>query len=263
VLAGDVDADTAMRLAMRHFGGWPAPGRALSAVPPRAVGAESATTAAMIDMPHAGQATVVLAVPLPALGDDRARAAVMNELLGGGYSSRLSQEIRIRRGLSYGAGSGIEARRQGAALGVAVQTKNESAAEVVTLVQAELDRLAAAPVEAAELAARKAALIGDFSRSVETTAGLGAAIRALVVAGVPVSELRNRIDALGAVTAEQVRDYAASHLEASRRRVVVAGEASRFATVLRATTPDLRSVPVSAFADTWDGGLAARHSPAK
>ena len=41
VLAGDVDADTAMRLAMRHFGGWAAPGRALSAAPPLgAVGAE-------------------------------------------------------------------------------------------------------------------------------------------------------------------------------------------------------------------------------
>ena len=41
--------------------------------------------------------------------------------------SRLNQEIRIKRGLSYGADSGIDARRQGGALRVVVQTKNESA----------------------------------------------------------------------------------------------------------------------------------------
>ena len=53
-----------------------------------------------------------------------------------------------------------------------MQTKNESAAEVVGLMQAEIDRLMTQPVGADELAARKTTLIGDFSRSVETTAGL-------------------------------------------------------------------------------------------
>ena len=68
---------------------------------------------------------------------------------------------------------------------VSVQTKNESAAEVVGLMQAEIDRLMTQPVGADELAARKTTLIGNFSRSVETTAGLAAAIRALVVANRP------------------------------------------------------------------------------
>ena len=63
-----------------------------------------------------------------------------------------------------------------------MQTKNESAAEVVGLIQGEIDRLMAQPVGADELAARKTTLIGGFSRSVETTAGLAGAIRALVVA---------------------------------------------------------------------------------
>ena len=129
-------------------------------------------------MPAAGQAGVVLALPLPPRqGAERAAADVLDAVLGGGYSSRLNQEIRIKRGLSYAAFSRIEARGRSGLFQAALQTKNESAAEVVSLLQAELDRVMQAPVPADELASRKLSLIGGFSRSVETTAGLASAIR--------------------------------------------------------------------------------------
>ena len=63
-------------------------------------------------MPGAGQAAVAVARNALARRDPRFyRAIVANAVLGGGYSARLNQEIRIRRGLSYGSGSGVEARR--------------------------------------------------------------------------------------------------------------------------------------------------------
>ena len=240
VLAGDLDAPGALRLAQRHFGAWKVAGRATPT--PLPAGAALAQTTAVIDMPASGQAAVIVAAPLPPLGADRATAAVMNAVLGGGYSSRLNQEIRIRRGLSYGAGSALDARPGGGSLRAVVQTKNESAAEVVGLVQAEIDRLVAAPVAADELAARKATLIGDFSRSVETTAGLSAAVKALIVAGLPLADLGQRIATLSAVSADAVQRYAAAHLAAADRRVVVAGDAARFAQALKATTPGLAIV---------------------
>jgi len=238
VLAGDLDAADALRLAQRHFGAWKAGGDAVAPAP-LPVGAALTQSAVVIDLPASGQAAVVVAAPLPPLGADRATAAVMNAVLGGGYSSRLNQEIRIRRGLSYGAGSALEGLPSGGSLRAVVQTKNESAAEVLGLVQTELDRLAAAPVGADELAARKATLIGDFSRSVETTAGLGATVKALIVAGRPLADLGQRIDALSAVGADAVQRYAAAHLGVTDRRVVVAGDAARFAQALKATAPGL------------------------
>jgi zinc protease len=263
VLAGDLDADAALTLARRHFGSWRAAPRRI-ATPAATVADEAPTTTAVIEMPQAGQAAIVLAVPLPRLGPDRATAAVMNEVLGGGYSSRLNQEIRIHRGLSYGVHSGIDARLEGAALRVAIQTKNESAAEVVALLQAELDRLGAQPVGATELAARRAALIGDFGRGLETTAGLGAAVKALIVAGLAPTDLPNRIAALGAVTADQIQHYAAAHLGATRRRVVVAGEAPQFAGALRAIAPDLLSVPLAEFdPESQDAVAPGRRGPRK
>ena len=237
VLAGDIDDATALRLAARHFGAWRAP-RTGAATLALALAHASASSAVppwvAVDMSQADQAAVVVAVPLPPLGAKRATASVLNAVLGSDFSSRLNQEIRIRRGLSYGVGSQVDARPQGGALRVMVQTRNATAAEVVGVVRAELDALIDAPVPAAELAARKAGLIGTFGRSVETTAGLANALRSLVVAGLPVAELPGRIEALSAVTAEALQDFAAAHLGASGQRVVVAGESAEFAAPLQA-----------------------------
>ena len=255
VLAGDLDAATALQLARRHFGGWRVAGAPPSVAVTAMVGL--AQSVAVIDMPQAGQAAVIVAAPLPPLGPDRATAAVMNSVLGGGFSSRLNQEIRIRRGLSYSAGSGLDSRLGGGSLRAVVQTKNESAAEVVTLVQAEFDRMAAMPVGEDELAARKATLIGDFSRSVETTAGLGAALQSLIVAGLPPDELGTRIQKLAAVNAADVQRYAASNLGAAGRRVVVAGEAAKFGEALQAASPGLVIVPAAKLDLDIGTGLSA------
>lgn len=240
VLAGDLDAASARRLAAKHFGAWKAVGKPPAAAPIEP--APLATRIAAIDMPQSGQAGVVLVVPAPPSNTDRAAGAVTNAVLGGDYSSRLNQEIRIKRGLSYAAFSGLDARRQVSALRASVQTKNESAAEVVGLVQKEFDRLISTPVPEDELAARKTTLIGSFSRSVETTAGLGGAVASLIVAGVPTDDLGRRIAALQAVTAADVQRYATANFGADKRRVVVAGDAGKFGAALKALAPDLQTI---------------------
>ena len=72
-------------------------------------------------------------------------------MLGGGYSARLNQEIRIRRGLSYGSGSSLDARREPGPFVASTQTRNDAAAEVLGLILAEMRRLGAEPISAAEL----------------------------------------------------------------------------------------------------------------
>ena len=234
VLAGDVDMALALRLAKQHFGTWQA--RTSPRPEPAAVAATPwPHELTIINMPGAGQAGVALAVP--ALASDSAErlvGLVSNSVLGGGYSSRLNQEIRIKRGLSYNAGSRLDARRLAGVLGVSVQTKNPSATEVVGLIAAELDALIASPVPEEELAARKATLIGDYSRSLETTQGLGAQVAALAVAGLPLLELTQRIPQLTQVGASDVQRFAVRYLGRAKRRIVVAGVASEFEAALKA-----------------------------
>lgn len=243
VLAGDIGLSQAVALAGRHFGGWRAPAQALPAPSPVA-GTPSKAPLTLVDLGQAaGQASVAVALAVPARGAaDDAVGAVSNAVLGLGYSSRMNQEIRIQRGLSYGAGSSFDARRSGGLLLASAQTKNESAAEVLQLVHAQLDSLLQAPVPADELAARKATIVGNLSRSVETTAGLAGQVAALVTAGVPPDALRGRIAALSAVDAAAVQRYASQHFGAEQRRAVVAGDAAQFEPALRAAVPTLVKV---------------------
>jgi len=266
VLTGDVDTATAMKLATRHFGAWRVPSHALPRRPetesqngiPAASAVVGMPSAAVIDMPESGQASVVVLAPLPPLGTDRAAGAVLNAVLGGGYSSRLSQEVRIKRGLSYGASSQLDNRVRGGTLAAAVQTKNESASTVLGLVQTEFDKLIDTPLGADELAARKATLIGAFSRAVETTAGLGAVLRSLIVAGLPLAEAGKRIDNLSSVTAGDVQRLAASHIGRAGRRVAVAGDAAKFRAELQAELPGAAMIRASELDLERSTGLSTR-----
>ena len=253
VLAGDIDLATGQALAQQVFGAWraaPSASASPSAAAPAIVAAASGASRLAIDLGDSGQAAVVVALPLPARtamsSTDAAVAQVTNAVIGGGYSSRLMQEIRIKRGLSYGADSALDRRRDASLWLASVQTKHESAAEVLGLVHAELDRLIATPVPDDELAARKATLIGGFSRSVETTGALAAQVSGLVVAGEPTDRLRSRIAELSAVTPAQVQDFASRYFVVAQRRSVVAGKAADFAAALKAQDAGWSVIPQSA-----------------
>ena len=247
VLAGDIDLPAALQLAQRHFGGWRAPHTPLpKAGPP--VAQPWPEGIVVIDMPGAGQAGVSVALPsIASDAPDRIAGIVTNAVLGTGYSSRLNQEIRIKRGLSYGARSVLDARRGTGLLRASVQTKNPSAAEVVGLIHGELDRLMNTPVPAEELAARKANLIGGFSRSLETTNGLADQVEALQVAGLPASDLVQRIPQLEAVSISDVQAFAMKRFGPAVRRAVVAGVAGEFEAGLKPMAPKITIVPQDKF----------------
>ncbi|MEO8752831.1 MAG: insulinase family protein, partial [Casimicrobiaceae bacterium] len=153
------------------------------------------------------------------------------------------QEIRIKRGLSYSVGSRLDARRAGGAFSVGAQTKNASAPEVVSLMLDEIARVGSAPAEAGEIAARKLTLIGNFSRSLETTEDLAGRIAALEANGVDLAELGRTIPAMEAVSATDVQAFAKAHWPQGALRIVVAGDAPQFVEALRKAYPDLLVVP--------------------
>jgi zinc protease len=239
VFAGDVDLERAAQLAMSVFGDWKAPATPLP-VPPKAQAKSTLASTIVVDLPGTGQAAV-LAVHrgIARDADDYNAGIVTHAVLGGSYSARLNEEIRIKRGLSYGARSSLDVRRRGGSFGGSAQTKNPSAVEVVGLLLDEFQRLAGAPPAADELSARKATLSGNFAFTLETTRGLLGQVAGLAVYGVPLDELGRYLDNVQAVSAEQVRDFAKAHLGADGLVVVVAGDAKQFADALAAKRPRL------------------------
>lgn len=229
VLAGDIGADDAVALAQRHFGDWKAPRTAVPAIAAFATAAKPGEArTVLIDMPGSGQSAVMVAAPFPASGaqnrSDQRIGEVANAVLGVGYSSRLNQEIRIKRGLSYGATSRVQSHPVGGVLMARVQTKNASAAEVLQLARGEILRLADSIVPPDEFAARKAVLIGDFAEQLDTTAGLAELVLRQRSRGRPIADLVRTVADIEAVTADQVRDFAHQRWATANLIGVVAGD---------------------------------------
>jgi zinc protease len=243
VIVGDIAQKDAAALAQKLFGDWKQPetiaveARHFAQVKPRVI---------VVDMPDAGQAGVVIARPGIARSDpDFYAAQVANATLGDGFTSRLNREIRIKRGLAYGAGSSVDARRAPGSVSASTQTKNPSAAEVVTLIAAEMTRMGAEAVPAAELDTRKAVLIGGFGRRIERTDGIAGALADYVGDDVPLDTLQKYIPSVQGVDPAAVQAAAKRLFDPSGASIVVVGDAKAFVDELRKTYPQLEVIPAA------------------
>ncbi|MCE9522303.1 MAG: insulinase family protein [Alphaproteobacteria bacterium] len=244
VISGDVSDDDGFKLAEKFFGDWAKPATPLAAKPDAAQHAQG-TRAVLIDLPKSGQAAVFFGMHGLARTDaDYYPAVVANSILGGGYSARLNQEIRIKRGLSYGANSSLSPRLAPGPITALAQTKNETAVQVVDLMELELKRLGATNAAADELTARQANLIGSFGRDVETTSGLGGQLTQLAAFNLPLGKLQSYVADVGAVTSDQVKTLAARLYDPANASIVVVGDGAVFFKALKKKRPDLVRIPV-------------------
>lgn len=225
VLAGDTTPEAALALATRTLGGWRGGKLAAASEAPASPPDPAVPPLVRIDLPGSGQSGVIVAAPFVAMGSPERRVGqVANAVLGGGYSARLNQEVRIERGLSYGATSHAEAQPGGGVVLAQTQTRHSAAAEVLGLMREQIVRLGGAPLPADELAARQASLAGAFARRLTTTAGLAGMIVGQVAQGHPLAELARYADEVMAVSADQVRAFARRHWSAAALRAVVVGD---------------------------------------
>ncbi len=269
IFTGDVTSVKANALAQRYYGKWNESQIRKEIVqrmdeapktPPADAQAQSPETLLkrilVIDLPNSGQAAVGFAKNL---GTGRAEydakdnasvsktyfpASVLNSVLGGGYSSRLNQEIRIKRGLSYGAGSSFAWRSDYSNFNTRTQTKNESAAEVAELVLAEVKKLADGTIAASELVPRKSVLTGNFGRNLETTEGLAAAVADLYSFGLPTGELNSYTTNVQTVSDAQIRDFAKQFLNGGD--IIIVGDAKIFMDDLKKRFPNQKIEVIAA-----------------
>ncbi len=199
----------------------------------------------VIDKPDAGQTAVLLArAGINRANPDYFRGIVSNAILSG-YSGRLNWEIRVKRGLSYGAGSSFDMRRWSGAFTASVQTKNESGAEVASLTLSEVSGLASRDLPDTELTTRKASLLGGFARGMETIGGLVGQVSSLALYGVSLDEINRYVGNVQAIKAEDVKSFAATHLNPDSSSLIIVGDAKKFLPALQKDFPQVEVIPVA------------------
>ena len=246
VFSGAISEAEARALAQQAFGDW----RDATAKPAARIEAAGQTLpprVVVIDQPGAGQAAVTVALRGVSRTDaDYFPLTLGNTLLGGSFTSRLNQEIRIKRGLSYGTRSGLGVRREDGLFTASAQTRNDAAVEVSDLILAEIARLSTTQPTDSELTTRQAILTGAFGGSLETVDGLGGLVAGLALYDLPMSELAAYVGKVEAIDGAAVQSAFAEHLPVDRASVVIVGDAAQFIDALRAKHPNVEVIPITA-----------------
>jgi zinc protease len=226
VVTGDVDPEEVFGLVDRAFGDWPRPTAPLTRPAPPAPAERGRVV--LVDAPDVTEATVVVAGRSVRRSDGAYYAVeVANSVLGGGFSSRLNQEVRVRKGLSYDVSSEIEPRDGGGLFSATAETDASSAPMVARLMLAELKSLASEPPAADELRARQSALIGDAVSAGRTGSDLADGLADAVLFGRGLDDLSQYVSGVSAVTSTEVSAAASRLCDPNTVNILVIGDKKR------------------------------------
>ncbi|MGI8468361.1 MAG: M16 family metallopeptidase [Pyrinomonadaceae bacterium] len=237
IFTGDISDDKAQNVADRYFKYWknqePIAERNKTLIIENSPRNNSQSSNVfnrilVVDLPNSGQAAVTYANKLYVgrTAPPYFPAVVANAVLGGGYSARLNEEIRIKRGLSYGAGSNLAWRASNGNFFASAQTKNVSAAQVAELMAQEIFKLTTENVADDELKPRKATLIGTFGRNLETTNGLSEQVKAIYLFGLDKNSLNNLTPRVETVSDQMIKNFAAANLKGGD--IIIVGDYAKF-----------------------------------
>ena len=244
ILGGDIAPDDAFAMIERQFGDWRAPVAPLVAAP-AAQTPSPRSRVVIVDKPDAGRTAILVGrIGIARRAADYVDGVVATAVLSG-YSGRLNQEVRVKRGLSYGAGAQLLARRSPGVFLASTLVDHARVPEATEVILATLGGLAAEAPAETELVTRKATVTGSFSRSVETIDGIAGVLGELALYDVPLDDLGSYMPHVEAVTPAGVQAFVAAHV-AREPFVVLVGDATKFAAAIAAVHADVTTIP---FAD--------------
>ncbi|MTH78145.1 M16 family metallopeptidase [Paracoccus aestuariivivens] len=161
---------------------------------------------------------------LPMSDPDYFAAYVADHILGGGgFSSRLMDQIREKRGLTYGVGTGLANGVYGETWQGGMASANGKVAEAVDLIRQEWDRFAEGGVTDKELNDAKTYLTGEYPLRFNGNGKIASILAGMQLIGLPADYVNTRNAQVEAVTAEDVQRVSKRLLHSDQIRFVLVG----------------------------------------
>jgi zinc protease len=210
-VVGDIDGATLGGILDRVFGALPASSPRF-AVPPAKIEALGRQVFVDLDVPQ----TVLTfgGVGIPRKDPDFFAGYLLNHILGGGsFTSRLYQEVREKRGLAYSVYSYMLPLDGAALLMGGTATRADRAEETVSIILAEIKRLAAEGPTADELAKAKAYQQNSYALNFDTSAKIAGQLVQIQLDDLGIDYIDRRSALIEAVTLDDVRRAAGRVLQ--------------------------------------------------
>lgn len=221
-VVGPINAAELGALLDKTFGALPAQAK-LTAVPEAKVAAGPKTI--IIKHPYPQSIVLFGGKGLKRADPDFVPAYVMNYVLGGGgFSSRLTEEVREKRGLAYSVGTYLYPMNHAALFLGQVGTKNASVGTSLALIRAEFARMADGGVSDKELADAKTYLTGSYPLRFDSNSKIASELLAIQQESLGIDYVANRNDLINAVTKADVARVAKRLLHDKALVVAIVGE---------------------------------------
>lgn len=222
VVVGDIDAESLAKLLDEVFGDLPEKAQLtpVADVAPTATGTLNITE---MDVPQS--VAVFGHGGLKRKDPDFMPAFVLNHIIGGGgFSSKLMEEVREKRGLAYSVYSYLNPMKNSAVFVGSVATKNEAIAESLDVIRAQLKEMAEVGPTAEDLKAAQDYLTGSFALRFDSNAKIATQLLGILIDDMGIDYVNKRNDLVKAVTLDDIRRAAKRFLDPSNLIVTVVGK---------------------------------------
>ena len=225
-VAGNVTMAELLPMLERAFGVWQSPVGPLPVKPVAAPVPAPSPRIVVIDRPNSPQSVIYAGRVLPLTGKtpDMEALALANEVLGGGFLSRLNLDLREDKAWSYGVGSGVSSPAGPRALMLAAPVQTDRTGDTIRALIAQMAAFPAAkPVNAEELQRVTDGNIRSLPGSFETNAQVVSAMIRNELLGRPDNFYSTLASRYRAIDAKQINAMAAAYLQPAGLTFVVVG----------------------------------------
>lgn len=221
-VVGDISEEELKRRLDSVFGDLPATGRKF-AIPETAPAGRGKTLIVRKQIP---QSMMILGHAGIKRDDKDWYAALLVTRIfgGGGLSSRLFEEIREKRGLAYSVYAYLSPMEHSALLAGGVATQNERAAESLSVIRAEWQKLAESGVTAKELETAKTYMNGSFPLRLGSSRGIAGMMVGIQISDLGMDYIKKRPSLINAISLDEANRVAKRLYKADDLTVVIVGD---------------------------------------
>lgn len=250
IVVGNVTMAQLKTELARAFAGWKRAALPENPVPGRP--AARPTAIYLVDKPGAAQSQIRVGHPgASRTSADFTTLQVLNNALGGQFSSRINLNLREARGFTYGARSGYDWRRGDgpfvASGGFFTAKTDSSLAELLKEIR---DVRTARPLSADELTFSRGSLVRAYPRRLETGQTTVALLTDLAYYRLPEKEITDYLVRIGNVSAAEAQAAAAKYLDPEHLIIVIVGDLAKI-------RPGIEALGIAPVTVLEHGGRAA------
>jgi zinc protease len=243
-VAGDITPEEAFGVVEKYFGGWQK--LDIPATVPASPSMLSGQHIWLIDKPDAVQTQIRAGkLGIRRNDPDYIPVEVMNRIFGGGYNSLLNTEVRVKKGLTYGAYSQFTPQRYSGAFLVGTFTRTAATVEATKLVVDLLSRMSSGGATPEQLKFARDYLAGVYPIQSETAEQVSGRVLSAAAFGLPADYNRTYPDKIRGVSLDQANAMAKQYLATTDLDIVLTGNVSAFRDALKKEFPDAKYDEIS------------------